>query len=160
MTKQRIEFTGRSQDDISNFGPDITREMFINKFMTDLYKIVHPDKIEFLNSDPEAYCNIPGNNVVYTICVEMIKNIHDHNGGWGYCELEVTADKFISFEIGNLSNPTPETNEHSPETRQNYSRGLKLLRTMLEHGIIIAINIDGGYIYKGFYDPARWIKKS
>ena len=55
--------------------------------------------------------------------------------------------------------PTSEVNQFREALPGKYQISLEL-RTMLEHGIIIAINIDGGYIYKGFYDPARWIKKS
>lgn len=151
MHKERIEFTGRSQNDISNFGPDEARDMFLDRFFTAFYKIIYPDKSQFLDSKPEAWRTINGANIFWGLFKEMIKNIHDHNGGWGYCELEVSDDKLIQFEIRNSTNPNSEDNEHTPETKKNYGVGLNLAKHFLSHNFISTFDIDKDYLYKGSY---------
>lgn len=151
MHKERIEFTGRNQDDINNFGANEARSMFLDRFFTALYKIIHPDKVQFLDSNLEAWRMLKEANVLWGLFKEMIKNIHDHNGGWGYCEIEVSDNKLIQFEIANSTNPNPADKEHTPETKINYGVGLNLVKHFLSHNFISSFDIDKNYLYKGSY---------
>lgn len=146
MSKQRIELTGRNLEEIDSLGADEARDLFLSKFFTALCKILYPDKSDYLDGDIERWMTIPGANQLWSRFKEIVKNIHDHNGGWGYAEFEVLQDDEVHFIVGNLDNPTSETNEHKPETQVNYGIGSNYIALL---GIK---NIDpSGYIYQGTF---------
>jgi hypothetical protein len=147
MTKCHLEIAGRNQEEIELLGADEARYEFLYRCFCFLAQKFYPEKAGQFDGSEDAFLNIPNINNLWHLFKEIFKNIHDHNGGWGYMDLEIKENGLVSFTIGNLTNPTPETNEHQPETKANFGIGLDLATK----GMGFSLDIDAGYVYKGTY---------
>ena len=146
MARFRLEFTGRNQAEIAQLGANEARSKFLYRFFTDLSKLIYPEKADFLDSADDAWMFIPRSNQLWMMFKEIIKNIHDHNGGWGYGEFEIGPDG-VRFELGNSPNPEPANSEHQPDSKVNFGVGLGYSRSFN----FMTLDEGPDYIYRGTF---------
>jgi len=90
------------------------------KFLTDL--LLKVSKFIIGNSFPPF--TGPGQIVLR----EFLKNIHDHNGCWGFVIMNRLSDGRFVFQIKNSLNPRPKENEYQSKIKINFGAGLRLLK--------------------------------
>ena len=117
-----------------------SRSVFLREFKKQIIDFVGRENKEFI-----------------LMLVEIVKNIYDHNGGWGYVKLEKAADGKIYFKLGNVSGRKeaavlPES--HQENRPVNYGIGLSdvgIKKIAKVINIDLTIDIPSGFVYEGRY---------
>lgn len=91
--------------------------------------------------------------ILYRILWEIVRNIYDHNGGWGYLKLRQMND-YLEFEIANTkpTNPTETLLDSGP----NFGIGLgtetqpsMIFGYAKEIALELSLDVSSGYLFKG-----------
>ena len=91
------------------------------------------ERYDFLDNFTDEVCKFLGrgweqDKELHIYNREIIKNIHDHNGGFGYVNIEVLPDGIIKVEINNSPCPTSVEKEYSPERKVNCNVGRRIIK--------------------------------
>lgn len=115
---------------------------------------------EFLKSFTDQFILFMGENwfehrEFFMYIRELVKNIYDHNGCFGYIELDRMENGRYFCKIYNSTNPTPETNEYESNTPINFGIGLRWIADSTWPGISTEIDPSEPFSYKINYKPFR-----
>lgn len=119
------------------------------------------ERYDFLDNFCDKTCDFldrgPSRDLeLHKIIREITKNIYDHNGSYGYANMEITPNDLFIIELGNYPCPNSIEKEHNPDRKVNCNVGLSILHELDIPSIKIEINRDVDYKYKVTYDRSLW----
>lgn len=123
MKKNQLSFTGQTKP----------RDEFLSDFRKDVSSFLEREDYE----DKELHLFLK----------EIVKNVYDHNGGYGFVRLEKTSSHKVLIEFGNTSQLS---NTSDKQAGVNFGVGLPAIQSALNGewpGISLKIDTQVPYHY-------------